>query len=644
MLFLYKNIVFFVCSSVVIWSNKKFRGKRGALSSDICCNDLFILFLISIGLTSVSIISVSILTILVGIFFTGYFVLIWLDSMLFIQYRVEINPQTIRWFFTGSKGVLKGLPFLLESFDKYKFGKIIPVLAFFYLWATLLCDSFIVLFFVKFVLLIYGALSVDILKNNKIYFIVVSVLLAFEYLFIQNYFPPYAAVLGLVIIHVIIVVSLLLLWGLKFKGGERNEFISSPSMLGSIFFREKFDPKLWVNINASHRDLLLDPRHSQVKSKYFGRCRGANIILITMESLGAYVQPFCADGMRSLLAEKFIGNSWVSKNHYCLCPNTTVSTNQIYTGAYSNNPYNRHDSLFPGEKPRHVQLLKNCGYKTLFLDSADVGLYDYYKLLRRINFDVIWGSPDIPANGLQSDYRLWNMVDVVADNVGQKPFFLHLINDQTHMPYQVVDHERFNTHKGAGDKAIYLNAMEEVDFIFFEFLRKLGRRLDLSNTIIIFTGDHGESFGESGYCFHSNSVIKQQVHVPFMLHHENLTYLPITHSCHFDIFPSLFDLLGVEYDYKCIGKSIGLAEGTGEMYREKKYLFHSATLKGNTPANFSILFGDEFFWVDRLFNRTVYSSDLDNNEKKISSELNDYFCSLLCKMMIDRKLMVNFSE
>ena len=189
------------------------------------------------------------------------------------------------------------------------------------------------------------------------------------------------------------------------------------------------------------------------------------------------------------------------------------------------------------------------------------------------------------------------MVDEVAEQVKDRPFFLHLINDQTHMPYEVVDNERFNRHEGESKKAQYLNAVEEVDYIFDEFLSRLAKKVDLSNTIVVFTGDHGESFGEYGYSFHSNSVIPEQTQVPFMLTHPKLAKKTISHSSHFDLFPTFLDLLGITHNISGHGQPLALEK------REKNYFFHSATLKGNTPANFSLLKDNDLYWFDRLFNQ-----------------------------------------
>ena len=49
-------------------------------------------------------------------------------------------------------------------------------------------------------------------------------------------------------------------------------------------------------------------------------------------------------------------------------------------------------------------------------------------------------------------------------------------------------------------------------------IKKLFDNVDLSNTIIILTSDHGEGFGEHGYFFHFKDLHQESVRVPFIIH------------------------------------------------------------------------------------------------------------------------------
>ncbi|WP_143871753.1 sulfatase-like hydrolase/transferase [Catenovulum sediminis] len=496
------------------------------------------------------------LAILIMLLILGLILII--DAALFVQYKIEVNIQTVKWFMSGSKGILKGS----GHFWNFFWGKPLSFGGFIFLFAIFLYVFFYDRFFSQSNVLI--ATGKECLDNILIL--------------------PFT-------------LALLLLNLVKMSFRPKSSFFNISSIISSLFVH----PKLFKLPKVNNNDLntLLRPSE-QKKSAFFSSCSGANVILFTVESMGNYIATDNGKYIRSRLVERFQNGLWYSKAHYSLCPNTTVSTNQIYTGKYSNNPYNKADSVFYGGEPEHLTVLKRLGYKTMFLDSADIKLYNYDRLLKRIGFDRIWGTDDLPAKR-NGDYRLLDMVEPIVKEIeGDKPFFLHVINDQTHMPYQIIDKKKFNRFKGDGKKSEYLNALDEVDFILSEFLKKLERKVDLSNTIMILTGDHGESFGEFGYYFHSNSVVPEQITVPFWLQHQKLPSRLLEHSSHFDLFPTIFDLLGIEYSHFSLGRSLGL----NERERPCEYFFHSATLKGNTPANFSLIQNDTMIWLDKFYGKS----------------------------------------
>jgi len=588
----FQVLITLVTMTFLLGVTKALRGKRGALSASLNLNDILVLMLVSclwiICLTGLHPVWSGVLSFCIGL----YGCLIWLDALLFIQYRIEINRQTLAWCFTGAKGLKKGLPHLFSGLKK------LPS-------ATLVVPLWLLLIVVN--------------ANGWMQAWVTS---ALPHTVLSIGFSIFALGLTLCLLALII----------RTRVQPEHAFFSAPTLLLNIFADDTFDVSPDVAIASAHEHFIQPLTERPTPSSQFGALTGANIILITVESLGAYVTPYAQNAARSRIAERLKNNSWLSEKHFCLCPNTTVSTNQMYTGGYSNNPYNKDDSLFPGTEPKHIELLKSNGYKTLFLDSADIQLYDYHKLLKRIGFDKVWGTTDMPANGLQGDYRLLNMVEEVANTVGSSPFYLHIINDQSHMPYEVVDKQRFNRHGFADNKSVYLNAIEEVDYIIDTFLERLGEQVDLSNTAIVFTGDHGESFGEYGYSFHSNSVINAQVQVPFMLHHPKLSAKTIEHSCHFDLFPTFFDLLGIDCPYPTLGKSLAFDN------RDFAYFFHSATLKGNSPANFGFMLDGDMIWMDRLFNQVNHIHN-GQQRQKVSTDQKRYSKTLLHMMLKSRGVL-----
>ena len=600
-------------SSLFLWSSiKAVRGLRGALSQKLCAQDTAVLAALVPLVILVHALNTDVVTVAVQVALFLYGFLLWLDAVLFVQFRIEVNPQTIRWFFSGSDGVFKGVPHLLKILEIAPVACLIPLCWLIciaqlsgdhpadFAWPTsvLLCAA-------------VAATCKWRLRASAKFLILFSAVGAVCWvLFYFNFKLSSSEITRVIWVPALIaLMGFFLLCGNFFSA--REEFWTTPTLVTKVFASDELMVNPSTAPGKEHKNHIWPKNRGQVSTEYTGKCRGANVLLITVESLGCYDETYSPDNQKRSYLSPFLDNAWTSRRHFCLCPNTTVATNQLYTGFYSNNPYNREDSLFPGVAPTHIEHLKKNGYRTLFLDTADIDLFNYKRLLERIGFDKIWGSNDLSDKSLKADYRLLEMVDTIADEVKEDPFFLHIINDQTHLPYTVVESEKFNRYQGKSDWERYLNAFEEVDYILSCFLDQLSRKVDMENTIVIVTGDHGESFGDFGYHFHSNSVIFSQLLVPFYLWHANLPKVSIKHSSHFDVFPTLFDLLGVSFDYPTLGASMA-AEN-----RDLAYFVHSATLKGNTPANFGFVNDDGLLWIDRLFNR-VSRLDFDNQRTMLS--------------------------
>ena len=78
------------------------------------------------------------------------------------------------------------------------------------------------------------------------------------------------------------------------------------------------------------------------------------------------------------------------------------------------------------------------------------------------------------------------------------------------------------------------------------------------NTIIVITGDHGESLGEHGLLGHGHDFFDQLIHVPLIIKlpnsETNKEVMTLVQSI--DLLPTIFDLLGVKIAYYVEGKSL----------------------------------------------------------------------------------------
>jgi arylsulfatase A-like enzyme len=101
---------------------------------------------------------------------------------------------------------------------------------------------------------------------------------------------------------------------------------------------------------------------------------------------------------------------------------------------------------------------------------------------------------------------------------------------------------------GNGVSDIYDNSILREDWVIstlYEFLKRLNL---LEKTIVVLASDHGEAFGERGYEGHAREVFPETTETPVII---SLPFklsqgivLP-TRTTNMDIWPTLFDLLGL---------------------------------------------------------------------------------------------------
>ena len=388
----------------------------------------------------------------------------------------------------------------------------------------------------------------------------------------------------------------------------REEFWTTPTLVTKVFASDELMVNPSTAPGKEHKNHIWPKNRGQVSTEYTGKCRGANVLLITVESLGCYDETYSPDNQKRSYLSLFLDNAWTSREIFACVPTQLSLRTSCTRGFILITRTTGRTHYFLAWHQRISSISKTATARCFSIRQTST--CSTTNGLERINLTK-YGALRPFDKSLKADYRLLEMVDTIADEVKEDPFFLHIINDQTHLPYTVVESEKFNRYQGKSDWERYLNAFEEVDYILSCFLDQLSRKVDMENTIVIVTGDHGESFGDFGYHFHSNSVIFSQLLVPFYLWHANLPKVSIKHSSHFDVFPTLFDLLGVSFDYPTLGASMA-AEN-----RDLAYFVHSATLKGNTPANFGFVNDDGLLWIDRLFNR-VSRLDFDNQRTMLS--------------------------
>ncbi len=107
---------------------------------------------------------------------------------------------------------------------------------------------------------------------------------------------------------------------------------------------------------------------------------------------------------------------------------------------------------------------------------------------------------------------------------------------------------RMSMYERVAVKSLYLAEVASVDQRVGLLLEALDRGGLRDDTLIVFTSDHGEGFGEHGLYLHANSFFGELVHVPLIIAGPGITSgkrvtEPVSHV---DLMPTLRELLGID--------------------------------------------------------------------------------------------------
>jgi len=245
--------------------------------------------------------------------------------------------------------------------------------------------------------------------------------------------------------------------------------------------------------------------------------------------------------------------------------------------------------------PTIFQYAKRAGYKTWLFDSQTQKdhLQNYLTLYDKNSIDHFETlGTDIERD--DKDLKLLEtFVKIVNNKKSENKNFIVLVKYGSHFPYLTTyDHshtpftpvlegsfEGMSWENKEKQVNTYLNSIySTVDLYFKELLQSI----DLSDSVIFYTSDHGQNILESKtlsrtHCNNEN-IVKNEVSVPLMVFHKKAKKLfPVNKNLFYSqiqIFPTTLSLLG--YDDKVVNK-YGMKLDKGfETSNERQYILSSS--------------------------------------------------------------------
>jgi hypothetical protein len=214
------------------------------------------------------------------------------------------------------------------------------------------------------------------------------------------------------------------------------------------------------------------------------------------------------------------------------------------------------------------KILGRFGYQSLFISSATKNFEKREQLVSNMGFDDIFPKEVIDDGFEPSGYFGVDEMAILepftawwSNRHQEKKRFAVLLTSMTHHPYQ--EPGRPVPTNLASSRIGYLNNLGASDTLLGEIIDFLRASGDLDNTVIIFTGDHGEAFGEHGIYQHDGVPFEEGIRVPLVVFDGRKQEKSENDSLrqHIDIFPTLMDKAGITYSGMLPGKSLDSMDG-----------------------------------------------------------------------------------
>lgn len=273
-------------------------------------------------------------------------------------------------------------------------------------------------------------------------------------------------------------------------------------------------------------------------------------------------------------------------------------------------------------------LLKDQGYKTNFILSGD---HTSFYLLK----EAYGNSVDYYFDGSMSKKFYLNDDELLIEGLEGAPiannnsnfFYFHLMSTHSlgirKKEYQVFKPASALTSNPVNYQNNYKNGIIQSDKYIERLFQELEKKGILKNSLIIITGDHGESTGERGYFGHGNNVYNSEILIPLIIYDTDSTKkYNSDHAIQADVAPTIVDNLGIPIPKTWEGES--LLRNHKNLY-SYHYYKNSYAIIDYSNGEIIKYYYDRSSKQESVFNIRTDQNELKNIAGKVNiSTLNDY--------------------
>ncbi len=279
-----------------------------------------------------------------------------------------------------------------------------------------------------------------------------------------------------------------------------------------------------------------------------------NVVIIMMESIRWEGLDLDKESSSKAPALHAMAKDGLLSKCYVSVPHSEKSEYAILTGrhpfpgfALKENQASRQPSLF-------WSLREKLGVHAFCFSTASLWFENTRGLLASCGADPVLSIPDISNGGKPTSPRtpygiydtpLASKFATTAAETGA-PFAAAVVTHAAHYPYI------YPGKQDIPDISIesYWASTTYLDSVMADMVAAFRAAKVLDDTLFVFVGDHGESFGEHGTYIHNNNMYEEEIAVPLIFWSadgrlRSTTRKPVERSRQIDIAPTVADLMGV---------------------------------------------------------------------------------------------------
>ena len=351
-----------------------------------------------------------------------------------------------------------------------------------------------------------------------------------------------------------------------------------------------------------------------------------NILFILTESLAYKHTPMSGNTGSPLSELSIMAEHGISfSNFRTIFPATSRSLISSLCGIYPDAGYETITKYKPSfECDSILKNFKKNGYRTGFFTSS-IFSYDNLHQAKLMNdfdkkmdfFDFLKFSKTATqfSQAVEEEIVVKSLKEFITNNKPE-PFFALYFAFWSHAPYRLPDRDISNLPP----LERYYETLKYLNSIFKDINNFLAENGYDKNTIVIFSSDHGEAFGEHDSYTHDGNIWEENIHNPLLIIVPDLNKKMIDPrtASNIDIAPTLFYLAGIKSSSSWEGQNL-----LGENFVEKPNLIFSRSaitmngvVDGNYKYFYDLLSGKDYFF-------DLNSDPLEKNnlseEKKIET-------------------------